>query len=190
MNTPELQVDEKVVLRPVTRRILPEVMEAYTEDPESAKAALPWLTDGIEAHRQITDLMIDLEMHKDGETVHFWAIHSKENNSFVGMIGLGDELQLAASAYNLGYWVRRNWRRQGIALNCVDAIFTWLKNRTTQALIEITVHPHNESGLATCRSICERWGGLAISDYVAIEIGGRTIPHILHLVQLDRGDNG
>ena len=67
-------------------------------------------------------------------------------------------------------------------------IFTWLKNRTSQALIEITVHPHNESGLATCRSICERWGGLAISDYVAIEIGGRTIPHILHLVQLDRGD--
>ena len=189
MNTPELEVDEQVILRPVTRRILPEVMEAYNEDPDSAKAALPWLTDGEEANRQIADLMIDLEMHKGGEEVHFWAIHSKSDNSFVGMIGLGDELQLAASAYNLGYWVRTDWRRKGIASNCVDVIFSWLKNRTKQALIEVTVHPHNESGLATCRAICERWGGLAVSGYVPIEVGDRTVPHILHLIQLDRGDS-
>ncbi len=183
-----MEVDEIVILRPISRRILPEVMESYLEDPEAAKAALPWLKEGEKARRQIADLMIDLEIQRDGDSIHFWAIHSLEDNSFVGIIGLGDELQLAASAYNLGYWVRKNWRRKGIAKSCVDAIFTWQKERTEQSLIEITVHPHNEAGLAVCKSICEKWNGLAIEGFVPIEIDERTIPHVLHLVQLNRGD--
>ena len=188
LQTPELAVNDKVVLRPIARRILPEVMIAYLEDPEAAKAALPWLKEGEEARRQIADLMIDLEMHRNGDSIHFWAIHSMEDNSFVGMIGFGDELQLAASAYNLGYWVRKNWRKKGIARACVDAIFKWQSHRTEQSLIEITVHPHNEAGLATCKSICQEWNGLAIEGFVPIEIDARTIPHVLHLIQLNRGD--
>jgi RimJ/RimL family protein N-acetyltransferase len=188
LDTPELRVDAQVILRPISRRILPEVMQSYLEDPEAAKAALPWLKEGEEARGQIADLMIDLEMHRNGDSIHFWAIHSLEDNSFVGMIGLGDELQLAASAYNLGYWVRRDWRRNGIAAACVDVIFTWQSQRTEQSLIEITVHPHNEAGLAACKSICAKWNGLAVEGYVPIEIDERTIPHVLHLVQLNRGD--
>ena len=134
METPELAVNEQVILRPINRRILPEVMSAYLEDPEAAKAALPWLKEGEEARRQIADLMIDLEMHRNGDSIHFWAIHSCQDNSFIGMVGLGDELQLAASAYNLGYWVRKTWRRKGIALACVDAIFSWQSQRTEQSL--------------------------------------------------------
>ena len=188
LETPELPVNELVILRPVNRRILPEVMEAYHEDPEAAKAALPWLQEGEKARNQIADLMIDLELHKSGDSIHFWAIHSCENNSFVGMIGFGDELQLAASAYNLGYWVRKAWREQGIASSCVDAIFSWQRDRTQNSLIEITVHPHNTAGLAVCKSICKKWRGLAVEGYIPIEIDGRTIPHILHLIQLERGE--
>ncbi len=188
MLTPELDVDELVILRPVSRRILPEVMEAYTEDPNAARAALPWLKDGDEARGQIADLMLDLELHSGEDKIHFWAIHSNEDNSFVGMIGLGDELQLAASAYNLGYWVRTGWRRKGVARKSVDAIFSWLESHKNQALIEITVHPHNEAGLAVSKSICNKWNGLAVEGYVGIECNGRTVPHILHLVQLNRGD--
>ena len=188
LDTPVLEIDTKVILRPISRRILPEVMDSYHEDPEAAKAALPWLKEGDKARSQIADLMIDLEMQRNGNAIHFWAIHSLKDNSFVGLVGLGDELQLAASAYNLGYWVRRDWRRMGIARACVDAIFTWQSERTEQSLIEITVHPHNTAGLAACKSICEQWNGLAIEGYVPIEIDGRTIPHVLHLVQLNRGD--
>ena len=188
MDTPQLQVDNQVILRPINRRILPEVMAAYLEDPDAAKAALPWLKDGDLARRQIADLMIDLEQRRNGDSIHFWAIHSVEDNAFVGMAGLGDELQLAASAYNLGYWVRKGWRKKGIARACVDTIFTWQSQRTEQSLIEITVHPHNEAGLAACKSICQKWNGLAIEGFVPIEIDDRTIPHVLHLVQLNRGD--
>ena len=188
METPQLSVNELVTLRPVNRRSLPEVMEAYHEDPIAARSALPWLKEGEEARTQIADLMIDLELHRNGDKIHFWAIHSNEDNSFVGMIGFGDELQLAASAYNLGYWVRKSWRKKGIATSCVDVIFSWQQNRTEQSLIEITVHPHNEAGLAVSKSICKKWNGLAVEGYVPIEVDGRTIPHILHLIQLDRGD--
>mgnify|MGYP001440456762 FL=1 len=76
METPELTVNDHVILRPINRRILPEVMSAYLEDPQAAKAALPWLKEGEEARRQIADLMIDLELHKNGDSIHFWAIHS------------------------------------------------------------------------------------------------------------------
>ena len=93
METPELSVNDLAILRPVNRRILPEVTEAYMEDPVAAKAALPWLKEGEEARGQIADLMIDLEMHRNGDKIHFWAIHSTNDNSFIGMIGLGDELQ-------------------------------------------------------------------------------------------------
>ena len=188
INTPDLAVNGMVYLRPISRRILPEVTEAYLEDPEAAKAALPWLKDGEQARRQIADLMIDIELQKSGDSIHFWAIPSVESNGFVGMIGLGDELQLAASAYNLGYWVRKDWRRKGIARACVDAILTWQSERTEQSLIEITVHPHNEAGLAVCKSICKKWKGLAIEGFVPIEINDRTVPHVLHLIQLDHGD--
>ena len=53
METPELAVNDHVILRPINRRILPEVMSAYLEDPQAAKAALPWLKEGEEARRQI-----------------------------------------------------------------------------------------------------------------------------------------
>ena len=79
LDTPELIVDTQVILRPISRRILPEVMESYLEDPDAAKAALPWLKEGDEARRQIADLMIDLEMHRKGDSIHFWAIHSFKN---------------------------------------------------------------------------------------------------------------
>jgi hypothetical protein len=32
----------------------------------------------------------------------------------------------------------------------------------------------------------ERWGGLAVEGFVGIEVEGRTVPHILHLVQIDK----
>ena len=52
METPQLSVNELVTLRPVNRRILPEVMEAYHEDPIAARSALPWLKEGEEARRR------------------------------------------------------------------------------------------------------------------------------------------
>ncbi|MGB1818047.1 MAG: GNAT family N-acetyltransferase [Candidatus Poseidoniaceae archaeon] len=182
--TPEINIDEEFVLKPVNRRILPEVIEAHNEDPEGTLSALPWLTQMEDIHRQLADLLLELEHERDEDRLHFWAIHQGKDSKFVGMIGLGDELQLAASAYNLGYWVRSSCRRQNIANRAVDAVFDWVREKQDQALIEITVHPHNKAGLSTCQSICDRWQGLSIDGYVGIDLNGRTVPHQLYLIQL------
>ena len=131
---------------------------------------------------------MNLEMEMTWDDIHFWAIQNRENNHFVGFIGLGNDMHLAASAYNLGYWIRKSDRRNGISMLAVDSVFNWLSERGVPALVEVTVHPHNSAGLATAKRICERWSGLTIDGYIGVEIKGRTVPHLLSLVQLPRSD--
>ena len=103
---------------------------------------------------------------------------------FVGLVGLGDELQSLHAKFNLGYWVRRDHRRKNMASACVDTIFGWLTNRESSTTVEIAVHPHNEAGLATADAICARWGGERLPEFIGIEFNERTVPHHLHLVDL------
>ena len=41
--TPELDLDQGLMLKPVSKSILPSLLEAYNEDPVAAQTALPWL---------------------------------------------------------------------------------------------------------------------------------------------------
>ena len=112
------------------------------------------------------------------------SIHTAENGAFVGLVGLGDELQSLHSDFNLGYWVRQAHRRRHIASRCVDVIFTWLAKRTDPTTVEIAVHPHNVAGLATASAICSQWNGERLDDFIGIEFNERTVPHHLHLVDI------
>ena len=172
-------------LRPVSKAILPMVLDAYSEDPESAKAALPWLKNDEDITRQLADMLHDLEHLSNVDRVHFWSIHNQEN-TFIGLIGLGDEMQLVHSHYNLGYWVRKEFRNQGIASNAVDAVLFWLESRGHVFRVEITVHPRNTAGLVTAERICQRWNGQAIDEFIGIELNGQTVPHRIHIVDLPR----
>jgi RimJ/RimL family protein N-acetyltransferase len=167
-------------------------LEAYHEDPKAAQTALPWLNAEFNVQGQLSDMLFDVENQSDVDRLHFWWIRSEEKGIFVGLIGLGDELQLLQSSYNLGYWVRSSFQRQGIALEATRTILKWLENKERENqefhLIEITVHPHNEPGLATANRICEEWGGEIMEQFIGIEIGQRTVPHRLHILDLPRGD--
>lgn len=72
-----------------------------------------------------------------------------------------------------------------------NMVLQWLENRAIQQQlnhrIEITVHPHNEPGLATAVRICEEWNGEIIPEFIGIEIAERTVPHRLHIIDLPRG---
>ena len=187
--TPVLEIGEDLVLNPATRKVLPQVIDAHNEDPEGTLAALPWLKEDIEFSPQIADLSKNLELELTWDEIHFWAIQGKKDNAFHGFIGLGNDMHLAASAYNIGYWVRKRSRGKGISLNAVDEIIKWLRQRKEQSLIELTVHPHNVAGLATAKRVCQKWNGLAIEGYIGVEIKGRTVPHLLNLIQLRRSDD-
>lgn len=189
--TPELVLRHDLTLVPVKKAILPLLLEAYKEDPKAAQVALPWLVPELNVQGQLSDMLFDVENQSDVDRLHFWWIRSDENDGFVGLIGLGDELQLLHSSYNLGYWVRTSYQRQGIAKMATNMVLQWLENRAIQQQlnhrIEITVHPHNEPGLATAVRICEEWNGEIIPEFIGIEIAERTVPHRLHIIDLPRG---
>ena len=182
--TPELPVSDDLVLRPAANAILVPMFDAYHEDPEAAQAALPWLKPNEDVRRQLRDMLYDIEAQNGNDSLHFWSIHASESNEFVGLIGLGDELQSLHADFNLGYWVRRAYRRKGTATGCVNAIFNWLSERTTKTTVEIAVHPHNDAGLATAEAICSAWNGERLPEFIGIEFNERTVPHHLHLVDL------
>ena len=139
-------------------------------------------------------MLFDVESQAGADRLHFWWVCDHESNAFVGLIGLGDELQLVGSSYNLGYWVRPRFQRQGIAMLAANKIFTWLEQRAKEEdafhRIEITVHPHNTAGLATATRICEGWQGEIIEEFIGIVIGERTVPHRLHIIDLPRRRGG
>ena len=185
--TPELSVEEEFVLQPLNKSALKPILNAFNEDPESAYAALPWLDENKEIRQQIRDMLFDVESQANSDEIHFWSIVTRQENNFVGLIGLGDELQLLHSSYNLGYWVRAEYRRQKITIRCVNAIFSWLSSRGNFFRIEITVHPHNVAGLATAASVCHAWDGETVEEFIGIEIGNRTVPHRIHIIDINRG---
>lgn len=190
--TPELEFRPDMRLIPVSKAILPQLLEAYHEDPAAAQTALPWLDATFNVQGQLSDMLFDVENQAEVDRLHFWWIRSEEKGTFVGLIGFGDELQLLQSNYNLGYWVRSSYQRQGVALEATRTVLQWLENKTIDeegfSRIEITVHPHNEAGLATANRICEEWNGEIIDEFIGIEIGQRTVPHRMHILDLPRGE--
>ncbi|MGB0516855.1 MAG: GNAT family N-acetyltransferase [Poseidonia sp.] len=184
VQTPELRVNDGIVLRPATNAVLVSMFEAYQEDAEAAQTALPWLDPNDDVRRQLRDMLYDIEAQSGTDLLHFWSIHDVHSETFVGLVGLGDELQSLHADFNLGYWVCRAYRRQSIASACVDTIFSWLNQRANTTTVEIAVHPHNEAGLATASAICERWNGERLAEFIGIEFNERTVPHHLHLVDL------
>ena len=189
--TPELELDRGLSLKPVNKSILPFLLEAYNEDPNAAQTALPWLDASTNVQGQLSDMLFDVESQAGADRLHFWWVSNAETNDFIGLIGLGDELQLVGSSYNLGYWVRPSFQRQGISIMAANRIFSWLderaRNEQEHHRIEITVHPHNTAGLATATRICQAWQGEIVEEFIGIEIGERTVPHRLHIIDLPRG---
>ena len=184
--TPVLQTELGFFLQPVNRKQLSQVVSAYEEAPEQALEALPWLDSQSDILHQLSDFLSDLEHQQQDDNLHFWAILNSQSEEFCGLIGLGDELQHEYSNYNLGYWVKPSMQRKGIASGSVNTVLGWLNNRKTPLRVELTVHPHNEPGLVTCSSICRRWNGQTLPGFIGIDINGRTIPHVLHLIDLPR----
>ena len=91
VETPELRVDDRIVLRPATNAVLVAMFEAYQEDVEAAQTALPWLTRTMTCVVNC-DMLYDIEAQGGTDTLHFWSIHTHNTNEFVGLVGLGDEL--------------------------------------------------------------------------------------------------
>lgn len=188
IHTPTLSLENGITLNPAKNNILTDLLDTYNEDSVAAQTALPWLNPNEDIRRQLRDMLFDIQAQNGTDQLHFWSIHQTETKKFIGLLGLGDELQSLHAKYNLGYWVRKDHQKKGIATLCVDAVFNWLKHRGGDVVVEIAVHPHNEAGLATASAICNRWNGERLEQFIGIEFNERTVPHHLHLVDIGRGE--
>ena len=99
--TPKLTSIDGYELVPLAKSALTPILQAYKEDPESALSALPWLTTNKEIRQQIRDMLFDVESQRGSDKIHFWSIMQADNNEFVGLIGLGDELQILLSLIHI-----------------------------------------------------------------------------------------
>ena len=44
-----------------------------------------------------------------------------------------------------------------------------------------------KAGLATAASVCLTWEGESVDEFIGIEIGNRTVPHRIHIIDINRG---
>ena len=94
--TPDLEVDEYLILRPASKGVLPEMLEAYHEDSQAAQTALPWLNPSDDIRRQLRDMLYDIESQHGTDRLHFWSIHDQIRLG-VPVIHLLERHQLRAS---------------------------------------------------------------------------------------------
>jgi len=183
VETPNMIIQEGFVLRPASSVLLSLLVDAYHEDPEGVHSALPWMED-TKIPQQFGQMLRDIERAGGEDHMHFWSIHEPENSEFVGLIGLGDELQLDDTDYNLGYWVVKQYQRKGIAKDAVNNIMKWLDEREENFRVELIVHPHNEAGIATAQSIIDQWNGYQIPQLIGVEVNKRTVPHHIFVIEV------
>ena len=183
METPELMIASGFELRPASSFILGELIDAYHEDPNSVHSALPWMEDE-KIPQQFGQMLRDIERASGSDRMHFWSVHETETNDFAGLIGLGDELQLDDTDYNLGYWVVKKYQRKGVAKEAVNQIISWLTSRESDVRVELIVHPHNEPGIATANSIIEKWNGMKLPDLIGVEVNSRPVPHHVYVIEV------
>ena len=69
--TPEIVVDEELVLKPAASGVLVSMFEAYQEDAEAAQTALPWLDPNDDVRRQLRDMLYDIESQRGTDKLHF-----------------------------------------------------------------------------------------------------------------------
>ena len=99
MQTPTLNADGGLVLRPISSGDLTDLLESYHESPEDGQTALPWMYPRNVAE-QLADFVRDILRSAEEDRIHFWSIRMDDQH--VGTIGLGDELQLDLSSWSLG----------------------------------------------------------------------------------------
>ena len=95
MQTPTLNADGGLVLRPISSGDLSDLLESYHESPEDGQTALPWMYPRNVAE-QLADFVRDILRSAEEDRIHFWSIRMDDQH--VGTIGLGDELNLTSAA--------------------------------------------------------------------------------------------
>jgi len=118
---------------------------------------MPWIKSNEKIKPQITTFVLESEIQNQQGEIHLWTILHNQTNELIGLIGV-DSMTHQNGDFNLGYWVKYSFQKQGIATKVIPKVLSWLSKFHNSKIIEITVNPQNISGLATCKHIIRKLG--------------------------------
>ena len=169
-----IECDNNLRLIPAVSKHLSEIIEAITETGNEIFQAMPWLELGKPIPPQVEDYLEDVERFGAGGLSYHWAVIF--SGEFAGLIALDYTPHLIIGHWNLGYWIRPNHQRKGIAGKSIDAVLNWI-GRGGLTSVEIGVNPANEAGVRTAESAVQRWRGHRLEEQIEVEVAGQLIMH-------------
>lgn len=183
--TPTLEVDDRVCLYPISLEALEGLLAVFEESPEQAYEAMPWMEKDRDARPQILDFLLETSALSDLGDIHHWSIVDLDSDSVIGLIGADHMTNTSVGDFNMGYWVRSSHQGKGVARACIDVVLRWLTTCDPQAVIEITVDPHNRAGIATCLSVMRSWReDERVDNILHLEVRGGMVAHHNFLLPL------
>ena len=184
--TTSIRVDEGLVLRPVSRTHLPDIIEAFEETWPEVIRAMPWINPDKEAKPQIEDFIIDTETKGRSGILHHWVMIRPWDGYVLGLIGFDRVTRSKRAMWNLGYWVRSSEQRHGYARRSIDASLEWL-GQPGVITIEMKVDPKNTPGTKTVMRTVRKWGGeRCVLGDSQITVAGIRTTHECHLIEIGR----
>jgi len=182
--TSSIRVDEGLVLRPATKSIIPEIVEAFEETWPDVIRAMPWINPDKEIRPQIEDFIGDTERKGRTGLLHHWIMIRPWDEYVIGLIGFDRVTRSDRATWNLGYWVRSSEQRHGYARRSIDAALGWL-GQVSELIVEVKVDPNNSPGSKTVIRTVRKWKGERyISGDSAITVAGVRTMHECHLIEV------
>lgn len=87
---------------------------------------------------------------RQAATAHEFGLFAKDDGRFLGGAGL-NQINQQHRFCNLGYWVRQNEQRRGVALACVKALSAYALGTLALHRVEIVVALGNEASAGVAR---------------------------------------
>ena len=181
--TLELTASPSLRLAPASPHQYSQILAAVTESHQSeVRRALPWLEWDAPLESQIMEYLRDVERMGRGGLSHHWAVI--EEDELVGLIALDHTPHLVVGHWNLGYWIRSDCHGRRLASNSIDVVLGWIgRSSGSPTGVEIRVDPDNIAGIATAKSVAQRWNGLRFEEGdVDVDVDGEFVTHLCWLI--------
>ena len=174
-----IDCDNGVKLLPANKSLKDEILFAMIESGDEVFHAMPWLEIENPIPNQIDEYLTEVQRYGAAGLSYHWAINTGEN--FAGLIALDHTPQLTLGHWNLGYWVRLNAQRKGIASAAIDGVLGWI-GRGGLTSVEISVNPENIAGVRTAEGAVSRWNGRVLDNQIEVELSGSIVMHDCWLI--------
>ena len=185
--TSSIRVDEALVLRPVSKSHIPEIVEAFEETWPDVIRAMPWINPDKEIRPQIENFVQETERKGRTGFLHHWIMIRPWDGYVLGVIGFDRVTRSERATWNLGYWVRSSEQRHGYARRSIDAVLGWL-GQVGDIIVEVKVDPNNAPGSKTVIRTVRKWKGeRCVSGDSAITVAGVRTMHECHLIEVGPG---